>query len=269
MNKTQGIIFDIKKYAIHDGPGIRVTIFFKGCPMRCWWCHNPEGQSNTVETILKKRLADSESNKYLEKEEIVGRVVTVIEVMNEIKKDIIFMEQSNGGVTFSGGEPLLQIEFLNELLRECKKLNLHTTIDTAGCVPFDNFLKIIDNVDLFLYDIKILDESKHRKFTGFSNHQIMSNLSALVKLKKSIIIRIPIIPTINDNEKDIIQFGEFFTEQQIRKVELVPYHNLGIEKYNQLQKINQLKDIPKPQIEDLEKIKLKLESFGLAVKIES
>jgi len=134
MNNKQGIIFDIKKYAIHDGPGIRVTIFFKGCPMRCWWCHNPEGQSSNVETILKKRRADSELNKYLEKEEIVGRVVNVIEIMNEIKKDIIFMEQSNGGVTFSGGEPLMQIDFLNELLIECKKLNLHTTIDTAGCV---------------------------------------------------------------------------------------------------------------------------------------
>jgi len=269
MTKIQGLIFDIKKYAIHDGPGIRVTIFFKGCPMRCWWCHNPEGQKSTVEPILKKRIVDSESNNYLEKEEIVGRVVTVREVINEIKKDIIFMEQSHGGVTFSGGEPLLQIEFVNELLKECKKLNLHTTIDTSGCVPFDTFLKIIDKVDLFLYDIKTLDDSKHRKYTGVSNHQILSNLSALVKLKKSIIIRIPIIPTINDNEKDIIQFGEFFTELQIRNVELVPYHKLGIEKYNQLQIINQLKDIPNPTIEDLEKMKVTLESFGLTVKIES
>lgn len=269
MENQKGIIFDIKKYAIHDGPGIRVTIFFKGCPMRCWWCHNPEGQNRCIETIRKKRYSYSEQSKYQEKEELVGRIVTVNEVMNEIKKDIIFIEQSNGGVTFSGGEPLMQIDFLDELLRECKNLHLHTTIDTAGCVPYNNFLKIIDNTDLFLYDIKTLNDTKHRKYTGISNNQIISNLSALVKLKKSIIIRLPIIPTINDTEKDIIEFGKFFTEQQINKVELVPYHNLGVEKYNQLKKINLLKDIPKLKIEDLQQFKQKLESFGLTVIIES
>jgi len=268
MNNRQGLIFDIKKYAIHDGPGIRVTIFFKGCPMSCWWCHNPEGQSNVIETMYKKRLVDPDSNKYLEKEEVVGKLVNVDEVMKEIKKDIIFMEQSKGGVTFSGGEPLMQVDFLNELLIECKKLNLHTIIDTAGCVPFESFLKIIDNVDLFLYDLKILDDNKHKKYTGMSNTQIIKNLTALSKRKKVIIIRIPIIPTINDGEKDITQIGEFLKKLNITRVELLPYHSLGIEKYNQLKKINQLKDIPIPNKEDLEKVKSKLESFGLSIKIE-
>ena len=140
----KGFIFDIKKFAIHDGPGIRSTVFLKGCPLECWWCHNPEGQNLEPEKMEGK--------------DIVGEEVTVDWVIKEIEKDRIFYDQSGGGVTFSGGEPLMQPEFLQQLVLECKKRGIHTTLDTSGYAPADVFIPFIDIVDLFLYDLKIIDE---------------------------------------------------------------------------------------------------------------
>jgi len=264
---SQGIIFDIKKYAIHDGPGIRTTIFFKGCPMDCWWCHNPESKKKEPEPFTDA-LQTNSVNLCRSDGEIIGRSISVTEVMKEINKDIVFYEESNGGVSFSGGEPLMQKDFLNELLIECKKNGLHTTLDTAGCASKEIILLIAPNVDLFLYDLKLVNDKKHQKYTGISNKEILENLLLLSELKYNIVIRIPIIPTINDSKEDIADFGKFIQKLNIIRVDLLPYHTIGEEKYKKLKKVNRMKEIIPPSKERLEKIKKQLESFNLNVSIE-
>ena len=265
--ESKGIIFDIKKYAIHDGPGIRTTIFFKGCPMNCWWCHNPESQKKEPEAFgglfNRNLLNDCESDK-----EIIGKYVSVEEVMKEIKKDLIFYEESNGGVSFSGGEPLMQADFLNKLLIKCKSLGLHTTIDTAGCSSKETILKIAENIDLFLFDVKLLDDEKHKKYTGISNKQIIENLLLLSEMKYDIIIRIPIIPTVNDSKEDIEKFGKFLQDLNIIRIDLLPYHTIGEEKYKKLKKVNRMKEITPPTKDRIEEIKKQLEKYNLTVSVE-
>ncbi|NHJ46297.1 MAG: glycyl-radical enzyme activating protein [Asgard group archaeon] len=253
-----GIIFDIKRFAIHDGPGIRTTIFLKGCPLKCWWCQNPESHSRSIETITSE---DNET-------EILGKEITVNEAIDELLKDQVFYEVSNGGVTFSGGEPLYQPEFLKELLLECKKQNLHTTIDTAGCVLREDFESIIDYVDLFLYDVKIIDNEKHLKYTNMQNTAILDNLKFLSDSNKNIIIRIPIIPGVNDSEDDLSKLGEFLKTINIQHIELLPYHKLGDRKYSKLKKLNRMRDIKEPSKVDMANIREYLKVLGLKVKIE-
>lgn len=228
----KGIIFDIKRFAVHDGPGIRTTVFFKGCPLKCQWCHNPESIDPKPQKITKQINLD---NKIYEKEEIIGQEMTAREVMKEIMKDRIFYEQSAGGVTFSGGEPLLQIEFLKELLKECKKENLHVTLDTCGMASKIDLEQIIDFVDLFLFDLKIMDEKMHKKFMGASNQIILKNLQFLTENQKQIIIRIPLIPEITDTESNLEEMLKFLKRfPKIKEVNLLPYHNIAAEKYKRL-----------------------------------
>ncbi len=188
--------------------------------------------------------------------------------MKEIEKDIIFYEESNGGVSFSGGEPLMQKDFLNELLINCKKNGLHTTLDTAGCVSKEIILEIAPNVDLFLYDLKLMDDKKHQKYTGISNKELLENLLLLSEMKCNIIVRIPIIPTVNDSEEDIVDFGKFIQKLNIIRVDLLPYHSIGEEKYKKLKKVNRMKEIIPPSKERIDEIKKQLESFDLNVSIE-
>ena len=176
----KGVIFDIKRFAVHDGPGIRTTVFLQGCPLGCWWCHNPEGQRNNA-----------------------GNKVSVAEVMDEVIKDSIFYEESNGGVTFSGGEPLHQSGFLSELLKGCKKEGFHTCVDTSGYATKESIDLIMDDTDLFLFDLKHTDDTVHRKYTGVSNSCIIDNLKYLAGKKKEIILRFPVIPGINDSTDNI------------------------------------------------------------------
>jgi len=264
----KGVIFDIKKFAVHDGPGIRTTIFFKGCPMDCWWCHNPESHSTEPETITRQVFTGSSSKACFERKELIGKEISLNEIIQEIMKDQIFYEISNGGVSFSGGEPLMQSDFLLSLLKKSKKLGLHTVLDTSGCASTDIMKEIAKFVDLFLYDLKIVDEEKHKKYTGKSNKDIVKNLEILTKTKYKVIVRIPIIPSINDNKDDIKQFGEFLSKLEIVRVELLSFHKLGEEKYQKLNKINRMKDIQKPTKEYMTKIKDSLEKYGLVVKIE-
>ena len=166
--QTTGIIYDLKKYAIHDGPGIRTTVFLKGCPLDCWWCHNPESRKNEPQSSgkknLHKNLALLNSDKNL-----IGIKVTTNEVMHEIRKDVLFYDESGGGVTFSGGEPLQQTDFLKMLLAECKAEHIHTVVDTSGYVEYKYFEEIRSLTDLFLYDLKFIDDALHLKYTGVSN----------------------------------------------------------------------------------------------------
>ncbi|MCL2158042.1 MAG: glycyl-radical enzyme activating protein, partial [Oscillospiraceae bacterium] len=210
-----GQIFDIQRFSIHDGPGIRTTVFFAGCNLRCFWCHNPEAFVSSP----KEKSAEAEA------------------VMAEVLKDKPFYRK-DGGVTFSGGEPMLQFEFLRSLISLAKSNGLHTAVDTAGNVPFERFLALLDQVDLWLYDIKCADESLHKKHTGTQNKTIFENLENLCGLGAKVIIRIPVIPTFNASSAamgDICgRIGGFAANNDRISVELLPFHRLGQGKYEAL-----------------------------------
>lgn len=261
---TSGIIFDIKKFAIHDGPGIRTTIFFKGCPLTCWWCHNPESQNFKPEKFINPKTIENGS----EKVEIIGKEVSVNDVFKEIEKEIIFYDESKGGVTFSGGEPLSQPEFLRSLLILCKNNGIHTVLDTSGYATEEILKQIKDYVDLFLYDLKFIDNAKHEKYTGVPNQQIIKNLIQLSENGSNIIIRIPIIPGINDDEDDLNKMRDFISGlNNIQGIDLLPFHKIGKNKYIKLNLPYKMDNYNEPSSELMEKIKLKFDSTNVPVKI--
>jgi len=226
----KGLIFDIKHYAIHDGPGIRQTIFFKGCALGCWWCHNPESRSDEPVTFLKKEKIDGRE---VEVAETVGKEYSLGELLKIIEKDRVFFEESGGGVTFSGGEPLQQYDFLFEVLKECKKKDIHTCLDTTGFVQRDKIEEVAQYTDLFLYDIKHMDSEQHRKFTGISNERILDNLRFLDSIEKNIWIRYVLIPGINDDEGDLLKMLAFLKELKHKHmINILPYHKIGSHKYH-------------------------------------
>ena len=170
---TRGVIFDIKRFAVHDGPGIRTTIFLKGCPLSCWWCHNPESRSDEPQQSVRHLTLEGG---IFDKEEITGYEVGVDEIIQQVERDRIFYEESGGGVTLSGGEPLNQPQFCRELLRSLKTSGFHTALDTTGYAPEEDILSVMPFTDLFLYDLKLMDETEHLKYTGVSNKGILENL---------------------------------------------------------------------------------------------
>lgn len=240
------IIFDIQRNSFVDGPGIRTTVFFKGCNLKCAWCHNPESQLSKPQVMFYKnkctgcgRCKDIAENDagficYNDARKLCGKKYTVDKLFNEILKDKIFYENSGGGVTFSGGECMLQIDFLTEILKMCNENNINTAVDTAGYVPWDYFVKIIPYTDLFLYDIKAFDNDIHKKFTGVSNELILENLRKLFECNCNIHIRIPIVPTVNDSEAEINMIKIFLDSYRPQKVELLSYHKMGEHKYENL-----------------------------------
>jgi pyruvate formate lyase activating enzyme len=298
---TTGIVFDIKKFSIHDGPGIRTTVFFKGCPLRCWWCHNPEGLASEPELIFRASrcicceacLSACEQDAislndctpstdisrctlcgacveacYAEAREIVGREMTVAQVMAEIERDVPFYDESDGGVTFSGGEPLLQWDFLLALLRACKAKEIHTAVDTCGFAPWEAFDAVREYVDLFLYDLKLMDDARHRQFTGVFNESTLSNLEALSRQGHNIIVRVPLVPGVNDDDANIRQTGMFLAGlPHLDGVDILPYHRMGSEKYEQLNKTYRLPETLSPSNERVAELAQVLEEFGLRVKI--
>jgi pyruvate formate lyase activating enzyme len=263
-----GIIFNIQRFSVNDGPGIRTTVFLKGCPLRCRWCHNPEsiapnpqllyredrciGCGDCVKACKQRAVSlldnrsvtsaelcrsggDCASTCYAEARELVGKELSVAEVMHEVEKDVVFFDESNGGVTFSGGEPLLQHEFLLALLQASKETSLHTVVDTTGYTSPKILERVMPFVDLFLYDLKTVDEAKHKQYTGVSNRLILDNLHMLVSQAVEVIVRVPVIPGINDSPRDIEQIGDFVARiGGIRELQLLPYHQTGLEKYRRL-----------------------------------
>ena len=259
-------IFDIERNSYVDGPGIRTTVFFKGCNLRCAWCHNPESQSPKPEMLFYKNKCTG-CGKCKEKcpnaletcslcgrctlycphdaRDVCGKEYTVDEVMREILKDKVFYENSGGGVTFSGGECMLQIDFLEAILKECKNNGVHTAVDTAGHVPYERFERILPYTDLFLYDIKCFDSEKHKQYTGVGNELILENLKRLLATDKSVWIRIPIIPTVNDTEEEIRSIRSFLLSCGTpEKVELLPYHAMGEHKYAAIGKKVKMFSVP-------------------------
>ncbi len=236
-----GLIFDIRSFAVHDGPGIRQTIFLKGCPMRCIWCHNPESQEHACETIQKPIKI---GRNVMIREETVGRWMSVEEVIETITKDIPFLEESGGGITLSGGEPLMQPGFAAKLLKAIKQLGLKTAIDTCGYVPWQAFQEVLPFTNLFLYDLKLADPKAHIRYTGVSNELIINNLMMLSKTGKEITIRIPLIPDLTDNQENLRGLREVIScLPNINRIDLLPYHPSAHNKYMHLCKTNPFPNI--------------------------
>lgn len=273
-----GVIFNIQKYSIHDGPGIRTTVFLKGCPLSCSWCHNPESQSFGKELMFFSNRCINCGEcfkvcKSMRKPELctkcgscaevcctnaillAGKEISVEELIKELEKDVIFYDSSKGGVTISGGEPLAQPGFTLELLKECKKRDIHTAVDTSGFGNADDLEKIAGFADLFLYDIKLMEEEKHIRYTGVSNALIHHNLKLLSEMGKKIWIRIPVIPGINDNIENIKAAARFIKSTGgIEQVNLLPYHNTAMDKYKRLNKDYAFKAVKQPSKEYMDKI---------------
>ena len=273
MNKA--IFFDIQRNSFVDGPGIRTTVFFKGCNLKCAWCHNPESQSAKPQMMFYKDKCTgcgkckSVCPYHLEQCELCGKCTlycpvdarkvcgkehTVDEVLKEVLKDKAFYETSGGGVTFSGGECMLQIDFLAEILKKCKENGIHTAVDTAGHIPFESFEKILPYTDLFLYDIKIFDSQKHKQYVGVGNELILENLKKLFERKAKLWIRIPIIPDVNDSIEEIQKIKDFLkTIGTAEKIELLPYHAMGENKYRAIGKEPQI--FKTPDAENMKRLK--------------
>lgn len=298
---TKGKIFDLMKYSIHDGPGIRTTIFFMGCPLKCQWCHNPESQSfeqelmywpdrcigcrQCLEVCPQGAIVETAGRlDYLREQcrlcgaccqvchagvrELVAKTMSVHEIMSEIEKDVIFYDESGGGVTFSGGEALMQPSFLLKILQECRKKEIRTAVETCGYVNLKVLQEISPFVDLFLYDLKLMDSQKHQKYTGVTNKLILDNLRWLAENHPKVIVRVPIIPGINDDEDNISQLGKFTASlKRIKELHLLPYHKAGTDKYQRLGVSYRLADIEVPDNEHMERIRSRLEQFSLNVKI--
>jgi len=266
----QGMIFDIKPYAINDGPGIRMAIYFKGCPLACEWCHNPESISPYVQKMftLSRCIGCGECVKacpnnacYLDPEEGIitdpslcelsgkcaevcptgatemsGKKVDAEDIMKRIRKEIVFFDHSKGGVTFSGGEPLMQPDYLIELLDECGKEGIHRAVDTSGFAKTEILLEVGKRTDLFLYDLKMMDPLKHKKYTGVSNEKILENLRILSETGAKINIRYPMIKGLNDSIGELHEMGEFVASLPGEKklISILPYHKLAEVKHRKL-----------------------------------
>lgn len=261
----KGTIFDIKHYAIHDGPGIRQTIFFKGCPLSCWWCHNPESRSKEVLVIEKEETLAGEKFCVTE---TIGKEYSVDQLMEIIVKDIPFFEESGGGVTLSGGEPLLQYDFAYELLTACREHEIHTCVDTTGYVSEEKLIKISDKTDLFLFDVKHMDDEEHRRYTGVSNAVILKNLRLLDQIGADIWIRFPLIPGVNDDEYNVLRMLEVLTRFQKKyPVTILPYHKIGKHKYDKFGIKYNMTNINEPHDNDIENTTKLFIDAGFNVKI--
>jgi pyruvate formate lyase activating enzyme len=292
-----GIVFQIKRFAIHDGPGIRTTVFLKGCPMSCEWCHNPEGQASVPELMTTpsrcirclacvdacpdasrngqpllvdhsgcKACGSCEEVCYAGVRKIVGEETSVADLVHEIDKDRAFYDESGGGVTFSGGEPLQQSDFVSEVLTACSARGIRTAVDTCGYAEWRAFEDVMPSTDLFLYDIKIMSEDEHLRHTGVSNGLVLDNLRRLSKAGADVIIRSVVIPGVTDKEENWSGLREYVGALPRRHhVELLPFHRIGVDKYSRLGKFGCGVDAEPPSRERMQEIALFLGESGISV----
>lgn len=297
--QCRGLVFNIMRFALHDGPGIRTTVFLKGCPLDCWWCHNPEGRSTKRELaylaercircgdcvracpehalklgdqVLRDPLLCKQHTGCVDAcptgaQEVFGRWMPVSEVMGEVLKDQIFFDESGGGITISGGEPLMQPAFVEALLAACRSRRIHTVVDTCGYTEGSVIERISKHVDLFLFDLKLMDRAKHRHFTGVPNDRILENLALLARGGSAVNVRIPVIPGVNDDEENLTAVSRFLSPLRLRHINLLPYHWIAAGKYSRLGEDYRLPDTSPPKQDDLETIAARLRQDGFDVQI--
>ena len=300
QNSEKGLVFNIQHYSLHDGDGIRTTVFLKGCPLRCAWCSNPESQSSKQELLYRNARCIScgfcaksceNSALYLSKDGVVqikrdlcngcgkcenacntgaitliGKWMTADELYQEINADRKFYEASGGGVTFSGGEPLMQYDFLQNILVMCKENGVSTVVETCGCVSQKAYEAVADYVDEFYYDVKLMDPQKHRAFTGLSNELVLSNLGYLVNREKDVLVRIPLIPNVNTSEENLRDTGIYLKSIGATNVQLLPYHAYGASKYETIGKTYEFQSHT-PSEAEMQHARETLESYGIQVKV--
>lgn len=299
---SEALIFDIKRYAINDGPGIRVVVFFKGCNLHCVWCHNPESisgrpekmyspakcincgtcvavcpekaitltsQGINIDATLCSRCGKCAEICPTKAIEMSGKIMSVSEIMNIIEKERVFFDQSGGGVTFSGGEPLVYPRLLIELLDACGKRGIHRAVDTAGHVNTETLLEVALRTDLFLFDLKMMDAGRHKQYTGVRNELILYNLKVLAATGTQIIIRIPLVGGVNDHEKNIRQTAEFLAglAGERKEVHLLPYHPVAQNKYLKLGRPEDFESLSAPDKEIQEQSVAIFLEFGITATI--
>jgi len=302
-----GLVFNVQHYALHDGPGIRTTVFLKGCPLDCWWCHNPEGRSFDPEILVAasrcmgcgrckevcvQRKGNGKGNGNgsaagldpshatqcplcgacvaicpTGAREIAGTRRSVGEVLEEVLRDRVFYEESGGGVTLSGGEPLAQPAFLKAILAECRRHEIPTAVDTCGFAPREDLMEIAGLSDLVLYDLKLLDDAEHVRYTGASNRLILENLQALGEVHQNIWLRVPIIPGVNDGVEHLEAMARLAASLGgVRQVNLLPYHETAVRKFEQLGEAYRLGRLARPSTESLDCVADRFRAYGLLTK---
>ncbi len=291
---VSGWVFNVQRYSLHDGPGIRTTVFLKGCPARCLWCHNPESQSfapeilvvetrcvscGTCATVCPHGAPPPGSNLCTAcgacveacpagARQLAGREMTVDAVVDEVLRDRVFYEESGGGVTFSGGEPLAQPEFLTALLGACRAAGLHAAVDTCGFSPRERLLALAPLVDLFLFDVKLVDDARHRALTGLPAAPILDNLRALAALHANVWIRVPVVPGHTDAEADVAATAALVAGLPgIRNVSLLPYHRTGMLKARRLGRKDASDTLAPPSPGHLDALAALFRERGLSVQI--
>ncbi|MGA2299505.1 MAG: glycyl-radical enzyme activating protein [Candidatus Acidiferrum sp.] len=287
------------RFSLHDGPGLRTTVFLKGCPLRCPWCHNPESQSYQSEAMYASDRCISclaccsvcESGALhwdhgperdparctlcgacseacpAEARKLVGKQIPVRELIKEIRRDIAFFDESGGGVTFSGGEPLAQPQFLEAALAVCKSEGIHTVVDTCGYAPSAVIRRIMPYVDEFLFDLKLADDARHRQVVGVSNALILENLGIIAREHAAVAVRIPVIPGINDDEDNLEQSFRLLGELGLSNVDLLPYHASAMEKYRRLSLAYRLTDVKSPAAARMQEIAARFACRGFQIRI--
>lgn len=254
---VRGRIFDIQRFSTHDGPGIRTIVFLKGCALRCRWCCNPESQSYEIETMMQNG-----------KPKVMGRDVTVAEVLSEVTQDRPYYNRSGGGVTLSGGESLLQPDFAVALLKACKESGINTAIETTGFANADVIERFLPYLDTVLMDIKHINSEKHKEFTSQPNERILENAKLIASKANKLIIRVPVIPTFNDTVAEIAEIAAFASSlPNVDEIHLLPYHSMGRDKYTGLAREYKMGDIKSPTNELMEVLKQTAEQFGLKTYI--
>jgi pyruvate formate lyase activating enzyme len=298
-SEASGVIFHIMRFSLHDGPGIRTAVFFKGCPLSCWWCHNPESQSSEPEVLYSaercrlcsdcaaacphgaiertgERMTVNDNCSLCaacvdacgaEARSVAGRTTTVSEIVAEAERDLVFFDESGGGVTFTGGEPFAQPELLESLLHACRARRIHTTIETCGAAAREKVLRIAALADVILYDLKILDTARHRMYTGAGNRNILENLEALVAAGQPVTVRIPIVPGVNDGPADVHAVCDYLSALRVKQVDLLPYHAAGAEKYRLLGREYRMEQTEAPTGAAMAAIAVQMAAAGIPVKI--